>query len=315
MTSALEIVDDIASRQWSLVTRRQLLDAKISSVKIASLLRSGVIRRIGPRVYATCGSPRVWEQSVLAEVLAAGSGAVASHAAAARLWHYTHLPMDGLDVTIAVDRSTSFSKRGRGVHRTVILRDEDVTERANIPCTSFERTLCDCTTLLSPFQLGRVLDDGLRRSDVSLDRLTRCVAALDSGPRRRLSIIKQLLAERRSSFDPGGSASELHVLQVIRDAGLREPVQQHRVRVGGRLYALDFAWPDQKIFVEYYGLAFHSGASAVAYDSTRLTGLVALGWRPLVFTDSTPDREIVESVSALLASGQSDWSLTDREGA
>ena len=28
-------------------------------------------------------------------------------------------------------------------------------------------------------------------------------------------------------FDPGGSASELHVLEVIRDAGLPEPVQQH----------------------------------------------------------------------------------------
>jgi hypothetical protein len=303
MTSTLAIVDDKASGQWSLVTRQQLVDAGISLSKIAALLRSGALRRVGSRVYATCGSPRSWEQAVMAAVLMVGPRAVASHAAAARLWNYVHLPMDALDVTIEVDPSSNWP-RGAGLHRTLVLPTVDVSSRSGIPCTNFERTLCDCTTLLSAFQLGRVLDDGLRRGDASLDRLLRCAARLDSGPGRRLGIIKRLLTERGEGFDPGGSASELHVLNVIRKAGLPMPVQQYEVRAGGRTYFLDFAWPDEKIFAEYYGLAVHSGASAVAHDNGRQTALVKVGWRPLVFTDATSDREVVDSVQTMLTNPQ-----------
>jgi hypothetical protein len=306
MTSTLETVDAMASRQWSLVTRQQLLDARISAKKIAGLLRSRALHRVGFRVYATLGSQRSWEQRVLAAVLGAGPGAVASHAAAARLWQFSYLPQDALDVTVEAPAASWSGTRRRGVHRTLILPPDDVAERSGIPCTGFERTLCDCTATLSAFQLGRVLDEGLRRDVASLARLMTCAARLDSGPGRRLRVIQSLLAERGESFDPGGSASELRVLQVIRDAGLPVPQQQHRVRVGSRAFALDFAWPEQRVFAEYYGLAVHSGVSAVASDSARLTAMVAAGWRPLVFTDSTPDREIVSTTRNVLEIDQSD---------
>ena len=249
----------------------------------------------------------------MAAVLAAGPEAVASHATAARLWAFVYMPHDVLDVTVLV--SPSDRPRRRDLHRTTILPPEDVTERSGIPCTSFERTLCDCTTTLSPFQLGRVLDDGLRRGVASIERLMKCVVRLDSGPGRRLRVVQGLLAERDESFDPGGSASELRVLAVLREAGVPAPVQQYRVRVGTRTYALDFAWPEQRVFAEYYGLAVHSGVSAVASDSARLTALVAAGWRPLVFTESTPDREIVQTVTNMFTNAQSDWALGDRTGA
>jgi hypothetical protein len=304
MVSIFETVDVTACKQWSLVTRQQLRHSGISPEQIAGLLRSGALRRVGYRVYATLGSPRSWEQAVLAAVLSAGAGAVASHAAAARLWGFAYLPSDGLDVTILVDARSSFGTRRPGLHRTRVLPDADVTERAGIPCTTFERTLCDCTTRLSPFQLGRVLDDGLRRNLASLDRLMKCVFRLDSGPGRRLQVAKELLAQRDGSFDPGGSASELRVLSVLREAGIPAPVQQLRVRVNSRSYELDFAWPDQRVFAEYYGLPVHSGATAVAADSSRLTALVTAGWKPLVFTDASPDHEIVQSARRALAVDQ-----------
>jgi hypothetical protein len=298
MASVLTRVDEIGSRQWSLVTREQLRDAKVSNSSIASLLRTGALRRVERRVYASVGSPRSWEQDAMASVLAAGPEAVASHGAAARLWGFAYLPEHTLDVTVLV--SGAERPRRRSLHRTVILPPEDVTERSGIPCTSFERTLCDCTTVLSAFQLGRVLDDGLRRSVASLARLRSCAARLDSGPGRRLRLIQDLLAERDESFDPGGSASELEVLRVLREAGVPLPVQQHRISVEGRTFVLDFAWPEQRLFAEYYGLAVHSGASAVASDNSRLTAMVGAGWRPLVFTEKTKDREIVRSVTNAL---------------
>ena len=297
MFKELGRLDEIASGQWSLVTRAQLIDGGLSESQIITLLRSGLLRTVRRGVYALVGAPRSWQQTAHAAVLAAGDGAVASHATAARLWTFSYLPAESVDVTIERDAQPGI----KGVRRTTILPEVDVTERCGIPCTSFERTLCDCTTILSRFQLGRVLDDGLRRNLASLDALTKCVFRLDSGPRRRLRIVQQLLAERDASFNPGGSASELRVLAVLREAGIPAPVQQFRIRVDSHWYELDFAWPEQRVFAEYYGLAVHSGASAVAHDNSRLTALVGQDWRPLVFTDSTPDREIVQRTEQALA--------------
>jgi hypothetical protein len=302
MKTSLRVIDQLASGQWSLVSRQQLTDAKVAPKEIVSLLRSGTLQRRAYRVYATVGAPRSWEQDLVARVLATRDDALGSHGAAARLWLFQHRPESELDVLIKDDELTPITAGAPGVHRTRILPPEDVTERSGIPCTSFERTLCDCTTLLTEYQLGRVLDDGLRRGVASLEELATCAARLDSGPGRRLSVIKKLLAERDSSFHPGGSGSELDVLKVIREADLPIPVQQYPIRVAGHNYDLDYAWPDRKVFLEYYGLDVHSGASAVAYDSRRQTALVAVGWRPVVFTDSTTDGEMVRTLRAVLTS-------------
>jgi hypothetical protein len=72
-----------------------------------------------------------------------------------------YLPEHGIEICVVNDFPVEI--RGIRVHRTTRLHDDDVAERRGVPCTSFERTLCDCTTRLSLFQLGRVLDDGLRR--------------------------------------------------------------------------------------------------------------------------------------------------------
>jgi hypothetical protein len=108
-----------------------------------------------------------------------------------------------------------------------------------------------------------------------------------------MSMIRKLLVQRGMGYDAGGSDSELRMLAVLREAGLPEPVQQYRVRVGRRNYVLDFAWPDRQVFAEYYGLAVHSGASSVAYDNNRITELAVAGWKPLIFTDASTDSEIV----------------------
>jgi hypothetical protein len=62
-------------------------------------------------------------------------------------------------------------------------------------------------------------------------------------------------------------------------------------------------------------LARHSGASAVAYDSRRQTALVAVGWRPVVFTDVTTEPEMVRALRAVLETEQSDRSLEGQQSA
>lgn len=294
----MQAFEHTAARQLALITREQLRESGFTERQITSLIRRRFLRRMRVGVYAIAGAPPSWEQTALAAVLATGDVAVASHASAARLWTFAHRPDDALELTIPYGHAAEL--RGVGVHRSRVLDPTDVASRNGVPCTSFERTLCDCTTRLSKFQLGRVLDDGLRRGVASLARLKDCAERIESGPGRHMSVVRALLAERGVDFHPGGSASERDVLDVIRRAGLPLPVQQFAVRVGGREYSLDYAYPAPMILVEYYGLRVHSGPSAVAYDSERLTALVAMGWMPLIFTDATPDGVIVERVSAAL---------------
>jgi hypothetical protein len=297
MDALLARLEPVLASQHGLVTIDQLRDAEVSTAQRQRLVERRILRASRPRVYALVGAPETWERGLLALVLSVDD-AVASHASAARLWGFALRPEDRYEITMSRDRFARVE--AARLHRSTRLDADEVTTRHGIRCTSFERTICDCTTLLSTFQLGRVLDDGLRRGLASLPRLERCAQRLESAPGRRMSVVRWLLAERGVGFDPGGSRSELDVLAVIRRAGLPEPVQQHRVRVGSKTYRPDFAWPAARAFAEYYGTPFHTGASAVVADSRRLTDLSAAGWLPLVFTYASTDAEIVERIAHAL---------------
>ena len=297
MDAHLAQFESVLAAQHGLITLDQLRHEHLSDDKTRRLVARRVLRRVRPRVYGLVGATESWERGLQAIVLSV-SGSFASHSSAARLWNFEPRAEDRYEIT--VPRECRINMAGVALHRSRTIGAHDVARRAGIESTSFERTLTDCTTLLSEHQLGRVLDDGLRRGVASLSRLADCLERLESGPGRHMSIVRSLLAIRGIGFVPGGSRAELQVLDVLRRAGLPLPVQQHRVRVGSKTYRPDYAWPDRMVFAEYYGLPFHTGANAVIADSERLTALVAAGWLPLVFTQASTDREIVERTAAAL---------------
>jgi hypothetical protein len=297
MDAHLAQFESTLAAQCGIVTLQQLRAGELDDETIRRLVQRRILRRLRPRVFGLVGAPETWERGLLAAVLSV-DGSVASHAAAARLWSMEPRPQERYEVTVG--REQRVLMLGVTVHRSGTLGDADLTRRNDIACTSFERTLCDCTTLLSERQLGRALDDGLRRGIASLPRLKDCSERTESGPGRHMSMVRAVLGTRGVGFDPGGSRSELEVLDILRRARLPLPVQQFRVKVGAKTYRPDFAWPESKIFAEYYGLSFHSGASAVVADSERLTALSAAGWLPLVFTHASTDREIIERTIAAL---------------
>ena len=289
--STLIGVEHELSRQHGLVTRSQLLEAGASPSQIHRLLRTRALQRVRTGVYLLTGSPRTRQQALLGAVLAGAEGAVASHSSAAWMWNFPIGVDTGFEITVLRPRHPEV--RGVRVHTTTILEPEDTATRRGVPCTSFERTLCDSTGTRSFAQLGRILDDGLRRGVTSIDRVNTCLLRLDSGPLRKLTIVQGLLHDRGVGYNPGGSGAELRVLRVLTGAGIPPPAQQHRVVVDGRTYFLDYAYTEVRRFIEYYELRSHSTASAVAYDSDRITDLSTIGWKPLIFTDANSDRDIV----------------------
>ena len=158
---------DLAA-QHGLVTIDQLRAGELSDHQRQRLVDRRVLRRIRPRVFGLVGASETWERGLLAAVLSA-DGSVASHSSAAALWNFEPRPEARYEITMGRERRVEM--RGVTLHSSVTLDDDDVVRRSGIACTSFERTLCDCTTLLSEHQAGRTLDDGLRRGVATLLRL------------------------------------------------------------------------------------------------------------------------------------------------
>src|SRR5687768_12281231 len=89
-----------AALQYGLITWHQLRAAGVPSSTISRWVRAGRLVRVQPQVYLIVGTPPSWEQDLLAAVVAAGPGAVASHRAAAKLWGL----VDDAPVEITVPR-------------------------------------------------------------------------------------------------------------------------------------------------------------------------------------------------------------------
>jgi len=63
------------------------------------------------------------------------------------------------------------------------------------------------------------------------------------------------------------------------DGGLPIPELQFEVVDGnGELRRLDFAWPYQRVAVEYDGMDWHSGPDAMKRDRRRQAALGDIGW-------------------------------------
>src|SRR5690349_2681495 len=108
----------LAEAQHGVISLSQALDAGLSRKQIAGRLARGDLEGLLPGALRLAGSPRTFEQKVMAGVLAAGLGAVASHRAAATLLGFPSVPR-WVEVLVPNDRRVRIE--GLVVHRTRVL--------------------------------------------------------------------------------------------------------------------------------------------------------------------------------------------------
>ncbi len=134
-------------------------------------------------VYAIAGTPPSWEQSVMAAVLAAGDGAVASHSTAGALWGLPNFDRDQLEVSTA--RRDQRRLDGVVTHRTNrFLADEHTTvARDSGDLVRAERWSTVRAGSRSPNSELRPTTASEARSSSSR-MLRRCVAGLRPAPGR-----------------------------------------------------------------------------------------------------------------------------------
>jgi very-short-patch-repair endonuclease len=289
--------EEIAAQQYALITLQQARAAGLTDDQVYRRCRHGRWSIVRHEVYAVTGAPATWLQAALAAVLAAGPGAVASHATAGRVWRLPFVDGDSLEITTA----RPFQRRLPGVraHRTTSFLAVEHTRHLRIPVTSVARTLVDLSGTLAVAQLGKGTDVALRRGLLRLADLKACAAGLRPAPGRKLARIHAVLRKRLAGYDPSESELELRFARALVAGGLQEPVRQHRIRVGGRTFRIDLAYPQCKLAIELDGWDYHRSRTAFDADRARANHLVVAGYDLLRFTSSTSDEEAVATVAAL----------------
>lgn len=121
------------------------------------------------------------------------------------------------------------------------------------------------------------LDAALRSG--TCDRRQLRLAAKAQCGRRGIVAVRELIALARPEAE---SPMESEARLVMVDGGLPDPLLQYEILDrDGLVWRVDFAWPNQRLAVEYDGFDWHSSPAALRRDRHKRAALEEVGWRVL----------------------------------
>jgi very-short-patch-repair endonuclease len=259
-------VEGVVDRQSGVVSRGQLLRLGVPLEAIRHRVKSGWLVAIHRGVYALGRAELSARGRIVAGLLAAGPTAVASHLTAAFLYELIATLPDPIEVTV-LGRARR-SRPTLTIHETT--RPIHPHRRQGIPLTEPLRTLDDLAATQPRKEVERITQQALAQRLIRPDELPR-------------------------GHDATRSDLENRMLALIRDAGLPEPLVNHRVGP----YLVDFAWPEQRVIVETDGYATHGHRAAFERDRARDAALHAAGYVVLRFTYRQITRTPLTVIAAL----------------
>lgn len=247
------------------------------------LARNDAWTRIVPGLYRLTAQEPSWQQDLMASVLGAGRGAVASHRSAALLHHLDGARKEVVEITVPHDLSPP-KRSGVKVHRVTQLDRIDRDKVGNIPVTTVTRTIIDLGAVVDAATVELALESGLRSRRTSLFLLNQRLEAVGGRGRPGTATLRRLLASRLYQA-PTGSELETLFVQLCRRYHLPEGTRQHQVSAGGRVSRVDFAWEEQKLLVELEGYERHGTPADHRRDMQRQNAVLRHrpGWTLLRF--------------------------------
>jgi very-short-patch-repair endonuclease len=212
---------------------------------------------------------------VMAAVLAAGPGAVASHRTAAWLLGIPGFTARGIEVC------RPFGRSARGaigfVHRSRALLPQHVTVIDGIPCTRIARTLFDLAGIVHPRRTARALDNCLSRGMVTFRLVAELLPELARRGRSGTRLMRRLVAERGPRYVAPASELEACTREVLEGMGLEA---ERQVNLGN-----DHEWIGRVDFivrpgviVEADGRLYHDSLLDDVADRERDERLTAAGF-------------------------------------
>jgi hypothetical protein len=234
----------------------------------------GHLRRADNEVFIIAGSARTRRQDLMVAVLTHGPHAVVSHRSAAQLWQIGQWPAL-IELT-----APRWLRRRRDVvvHESTRLPASHVTSFDSIPVTTPARTLVDLCRLLRPPAASQVFDEAVRRKLTTPSVVDEVIGQLASRGRPGIRLARRLTQRRLDGHQPGASALEDLVHDLLLAAGLGRPVRNHLVQDADGPLEIDLAYPEARVGIETDGRVGHLNEHAFVWDRDKQTRLQALGW-------------------------------------
>src|SRR3954451_2066691 len=250
------VIGRLASRQHGLVTRTQLLRARVTTDEIRHRLDSGALLRVYRAVYRVGHRAPSVEADYLAAVFACGAGARLSGRAAAHLLALLKGPVPPPEVTAPGKRRVP----GVRVRRARIDRQDQAIHRG-IPVTAVPRTLIDLAADLPLDALARACHEAGVRYRTTPAQLADALARRPRNTPGAPSLRRIVDGDARVTLSP----LERRFLELLAEHGLPLP----RTNRPAGAYRVDCRWPDRRLIVELHRYPFQHLPPAPEQDRRR----------------------------------------------
>ena len=195
------MLDAIARRQHGVFHRRQIVEVGFTRRMIEHRRVTGAWLTLAPSVYALASHPFTWLRQAKAAQLSV-VGAAVSHRAGAVLHGLDDYRPAGIDITVPTSRRNASCLAT--VHRS---QDFTTVRRQLITVTPVARTLADLSSVVSPWRLERTIDQALLEGMTSVAPLEREIERAAVGHQARLSVLRDLVADRGEGYVPRRASS------------------------------------------------------------------------------------------------------------
>jgi hypothetical protein len=279
---AIHAVARHAEHQLGLITLPQAITAGLSRSQIDRLLASGRWIRAGRGVYRIAGSPKTWEQTALAHVLAAGSNGALSHLASAAWYAVPGFKRNRIDVTKPHGENR---RSGRlWVHGSLWLPERHVATRGPMRIVTPARMLCDIAGQVRPQKLARAVDNCLSLNIVKIDEVIKTFEEWARRGRTGSAAMREVLEPRGEGYVAPASELEAQFLDFLDEVGLERPAREVALGDDEPIGRVEMVYRDKKVLVELDGRRNHTALLDREADALRDMRFTAAGWRVLRVT-------------------------------
>src|ERR1700722_5421395 len=278
--------NDRFRRQHGAISRTQAVADGLSYRQVQQRVASGRWILIYPGVYRHAAHTITPEQQILAAVLSAGPGAVASHQAAAYLWGLLDWREAQSRAAVTVMVPAHPRALGFDVHRSNHVDWGRIRVWKGIECTDPLWTLADLGAVAAGALLDPAIDRALANRLVTVEGLQAEIARRSKRGRRGGGVLRQHLSARGCIGAPHPSVLESRTRAFL--ARYRIPVERAEVIAGpDGEYRIDFCLV-HPVMLEVDGYVWHFSPEHQARDHERRNQLKLLGidlyvadWREL----------------------------------
>lgn len=248
------IDEAIAKRQRGLITRKQAWASGVTDSGIDHRVATGQWVRVCKSVFLTTG--RTPDLLTLTAAAGLATDGAATGDCGAWVWELDDFREPSVIRVVAPTRHR-IHDFALELSEAEWLRPEHITRRRGVPVLQPAHLLLYLGEHVSRDQVEWALDCCLRRRFTTWEALHALAHAPEAKNRAGPALLRELL-ELRSQRQHTDSVLETRAVQVLRNAGLPEPVLQYPIDVGGGVTIhADLAYPAHNLLIETVGKGAH----------------------------------------------------------